>query len=70
MAPSKKVLATVSNGQLPSFCRIGRGGCNSLALGFTGGSCDENKMVNMGRIGKLNKKIIRNINNKERHLKS
>lgn len=41
MAPSKKVLATVSRGQLPSFCRIGRGGCNNLALGFTGGSCRE-----------------------------
>lgn len=38
MAPSKKVLATVSRGQLPSFCRIGTGGCNNFALGFTGGS--------------------------------
>ena len=38
MAPSKKVLATVSRGQLPSFCRIGIGGCNNFALGFTGGS--------------------------------
>jgi len=54
MAPSKKVLATVSNGQLPSFCRIGRGGCSSLALGFTGGSCNENKMVDMERIRNLN----------------
>jgi len=55
MAPSKKVLATVSNGQLPSFCRIGRGGCNNLALGFTGGSCEGNKTVKLERKTKLNK---------------
>jgi len=40
MAPSKNVLATVRRGQFPSFCRIGTGGCNNLALGFTGGSLE------------------------------
>jgi len=66
MAPSKKVLATVSNGQLPSFCRIGRGGCNNLALGFTGGSCEGNEMLTWkGKQTQTRNKIIRDMCDKE-----
>ena len=52
MAPSKKVLATVSRGQLPSFCKIGRGGCNSLAFVFTAGSYDKKKATTINENSK------------------